>query len=645
MRQNQRAPALLVLLTLLGCSLHSAIPESATKVLRKEFGGPGNLVAPRAMARTSDAIYVAGLGGTDPEEPPHWGLWKLDLNGNLLAQRIGDQEGELWGITTDGSSVYATGFLGWPLGTLFLVAFDLQGNVRWSREWRPRVAPTLSMGGGVCVSGDYIYVVGSAIYPEWERGGDVVVLKYSKSGNLIWERSWGGGGDDGGISIVAYQDRLYIVGWTTGPVYPGNFDGLVLVWSEDGNELAHYIWGGPGYEAFVDVDVGTDLYIAGITSTYGAGLHDVVVLKMDLSGNLIWYKTYGGSGHDEASALDLDGDRVHVCAEQNQSPVYLQYKTDGNLIGAWGDEVDRWTAVSSSDDLTYLIGYARTGPDRVVGVLTGFMTTYNLTVNTPGGDYWASVDGIRKTGASSRFEVTSAEHILEVAPQVVEGRTKFIFSHWSDGSTENPRTIRLTRDTEITAIYEVMDVFLEVLTDYSSATGSGWVPVGTMVTVGMEQTIVDQGNGTRRVFSGWLRDGTPFSQMSNTTIEVTTPMVLVACWSTEYQVQVFTDRGTALGGGWYLLGSTATVSVSPTTIEKDLFNNYVFEGWRTDAAVVSTLATYSLTVTRPANLTASWKTELNLWTVGGAGAGVLLAAVLALVLARRSRPPPPPPSA
>jgi len=73
------------------------------------------------------------------------------------------------------------------------------------------------------------------------------------------------------------------------------------------------------------------------------------------------------------------------------------------------------------------------------------------------------------------------------------------------------------------------------------------------------------------------------------------------------------------------------------TAQKDLFTNYVFEGWKTNGAVVSTSPSYSFVVTGPVSLTASCTTELNLVTVGAAAAGVVLVVAAVALLALRRR--------
>jgi len=114
-----------------------------------------------------------------------------------------------------------------------------------------------------------------------------------------------------------------------------------------------------------------------------------------------------------------------------------------------------------------------------------------------------------------------------------------------------------------------------------------------------------------------------------------------------YRVEVLSEKGVAKGSGWYRPGATATVSITPTTIEKDFFTSYVFEGWLVEGKIVSTSPTYSFIVDKPATLVAGWRTEMNLVNIAMIAGVILLIIVVSVILATRRRraplPPPPPP--
>lgn len=176
---------------------------------------------------------------------------------------------------------------------------------------------------------------------------------------------------------------------------------------------------------------------------------------------------------------------------------------------------------------------------------------------------------------------------------------------------------------------------------------------GTIGRVGLttrnDETILSGLNGPSCVryddSSGWLyftESGTNENHYKDGALKV---LQLVPA----YKVDVASDRGTVSGKGYYQAGTTATVTVSPTAIQEDIFTNYVFEGWKAGGIIASPYATYSFTVTQPISLAASWKTEFNLVTVGGLAAGILaVVVVVAILVLRRPKtatataPPPPP---
>jgi hypothetical protein len=202
----------------------------------------------------------------------------------------------------------------------------------------------------------------------------------------------------------------------------------------------------------------------------------------------------------------------------------------------------------------------------------------------------------------------------------------------------NNRTIELTGDLNLTARYS-----LQVRVNVSSTIGetvlSGWYEAGRNLTVTVPETILDYGNGTRRIFRGWYESGSLLTSEQQLVIIADKPRTIVAGWETLYEVKVLSDKGEASGTGWYKAGTRATATISPIQIEKDLFTNYVFEGWRINGEIVSTSPTYSFTVNGPATLIACWKTEpsMRALCVGVIVAILLVAIVIFLAVVRRKR--------
>lgn len=86
--------------------------------------------------------------------------------------------------------------------------------------------------------------------------------------------------------------------------------------------------GDGGYIALGYTDA-TEPFDGDLTGLHGHGGTDVWVFKFDIDGNLVWSKMYGGSGHDNATAIDITPNGVCVIAGTT-------YSNDGDFSGNHG---------------------------------------------------------------------------------------------------------------------------------------------------------------------------------------------------------------------------------------------------------------------------------------------------------------------
>lgn len=100
-------------------------------------------------------------------------------------------------------------------------------------------------------------------------------------------------------------------------------------------------FGGNNLDYARDVIVTTDgnFLIVGATSSYGAGKFDVLVLKVDQRGQVVWYKTFGGSDDDSANCVVKAKDGYLIAGwprstDTGKSDVYV-VKIDENGNSLW----------------------------------------------------------------------------------------------------------------------------------------------------------------------------------------------------------------------------------------------------------------------------------------------------------------------
>jgi hypothetical protein len=156
-------------------------------------------------------------------------------------------------------------------------------------------------------------------------------------------------------------------------------------------------YGGSGEEYGSSIQLTSDGgYIAtGQTSSFGAGSYDVYLVKSDSLGNVQWSKTYGGAGNDEANSVIQTADGSYVVVGESKSFGANDYdlyiiKTDsaGNLI--WSKTYGR----SGLDDRGYSLLQINGGFLVVGGIMDYGLDVFVLKINNNG-------DSIRTTNINS----------------------------------------------------------------------------------------------------------------------------------------------------------------------------------------------------------------------------------------------------
>jgi len=117
------------------------------------------------------------------------------------------------------------------------------------------------------------------------------------SGYSLWARVYGGQGDDFG-TFKRTSDGGYIIAGQTLSFGAGGGDLLVMKLDSNGNIQWQKTYGGPGQDLAYDVEETQDggYIVGGGTGSFGAGGWDMWILKLDSHGNVQWQKTYGGWG-------------------------------------------------------------------------------------------------------------------------------------------------------------------------------------------------------------------------------------------------------------------------------------------------------------------------------------------------------------
>jgi hypothetical protein len=384
-----------------------------------------------SVQQTSDGGYiVAGF-----TESFGWGGWllKLDSAGSVIWQKV--YEGSFSSVqqTADGGYIVAGstksfGAGGWDFWVLKL---NSTGGVEWqktyggnSTDWAQSVQQTADGGYIVAGSTTSFHVVGA----------DVWVLKLSSTGGVMWQKTYGGSGDDQACSIQQTADGGYTVAGITNsfgvvsahtralkldsyspsppnhpPPPPMGFDVWVLKLDSTGSVVWQKTYGGTSDDEANCVEQTSDggCVVAGYTRSYGGW--DDWVLKLGSSGSVEWQKTYGGDFGSGANCIEQTPDGGYIVAGfTGLSSVPLLEK----LGGFWVLKLDSSGSVEWQE--TYGGGY----PDQagsvqqtsdggyIVGGITysfgaGNGDAWVLKLNSTGGVTWNS-------GSNASTQATNA---------------------------------------------------------------------------------------------------------------------------------------------------------------------------------------------------------------------------------------------
>ncbi|MHA1252851.1 MAG: hypothetical protein ACTSRP_22885 [Candidatus Helarchaeota archaeon] len=129
-------------------------------------------------------------------------------------------------------------------------------------------------------------------------GYDAFLFKYDQSGKQLWNRTWGGSDNEFNEKVSIEVDsfnNIYLTGETKS-FGESSGDAFIVKYNTSGYQQWNATWGGLALDTYEDIviDKNDNIYITGFTYSFGAGLSDVLLVKYDINGHLLWNKTWGG---------------------------------------------------------------------------------------------------------------------------------------------------------------------------------------------------------------------------------------------------------------------------------------------------------------------------------------------------------------
>jgi predicted secreted protein len=305
------------------------------------YGGTG-YDSGSSVANTTDGGYII-LGTTDSFGAGGKDLWLVKANEhgnmqwNMTYGSAGDDGATSLVETTDGGYAMA-GAWNYSIGPLtsfsdaWLIKTNASGDVEWNQTY-----------GGTNITGltslvetaDDGYAMAGYTYST-SGGWDLWLAKTDALGDMEWNQTYGGTGQDSAESLVVTSDGGYALAGYTGSFGAGAWDFWLVKTDAAGNMEWNQTYGGTtddgAYSLVKTSDGGYAL--AGFTGSFGAGGYDFWLVKTDAAGNMEWNQTYGGEDWEKALSLVATSDGGYALAggtyywDGFNNPDFLLIKTD-----------------------------------------------------------------------------------------------------------------------------------------------------------------------------------------------------------------------------------------------------------------------------------------------------------------------------
>lgn len=184
----------------------------------------------------------------------------------------------------------------------FVLKFSAQPPAKFYGTWGG-YGDDIGYSGKQTKDGNYIVAGSTSSYGHGEV--DVYLLKIDSMGLVIWDKTFGGFNSEVGKSVIELADSGYVIAGFTSSFGAGGYDAYLIRTNKNGNLIWQKTFGGTDWDFANDLVLGSDgnLYVVGYTYSYGAGKKDGFVLKYDLLGNLISQKFFGGAEDDELNSI------------------------------------------------------------------------------------------------------------------------------------------------------------------------------------------------------------------------------------------------------------------------------------------------------------------------------------------------------
>jgi hypothetical protein len=399
-------------------------------------------------------------------------------------------------IATDNTNIYVAGSLYDNVGTdgqhIYIQKFDISANKLWSVKIRGFDSTAYNFNANKIVydrATNALYIVGKGV----SIGSSVqktILAKINTNGTVAWVRSENASNTryQNLTDIVVANGKIYIAG--TAYLATSTNDNMLLAeqWDLSGNKQWEYVYDKPTTDEeaqSIAVDNSGNIFLGGRTNgvpsaTAAAASSDMLLIKLNPAGNLVWKQIYNGVGNGNdmcaniALSLNFAGNpRIYMGGNTQSSQGY--YYDIGTLkfcdLPAATVSHAANTSICMGGNTTLAATGTGSGTITWSNGATGGVTVANTT-----GNYYftyTETDGCAENSDSVTINIKGAPSPVQICMVTVDDSSKHNLILW-DKTLATPDVIGFNVYREdLTNIYhQIGSVPMTSLSEYVDLDGN-----------------------------------------------------------------------------------------------------------------------------------------------------------------------------
>lgn len=189
-----------------------------------------------------------------------------------------------------------------------LSTLNINAQTRFNIELSVGIDTTLDLGVKVIQSQDHKYVSCGISMSPFSNYNGAYIVKTDSSGHVIWKKQYDFsiGEYDSFTDLVQLPDSNYLVTGITTNTLTSDYDVILTKIDTGGNIIWFNTYLHPDYDQSSELKLTPDGKVIIVGKSESVGVYnDVLLIKTDINGNLIWRKRFGNTYDEVYNSIEV----------------------------------------------------------------------------------------------------------------------------------------------------------------------------------------------------------------------------------------------------------------------------------------------------------------------------------------------------